>query len=160
LDMVRAMFSVAITEHDLQRKAHNPFDGLEVAKANAAPETEWDKRDPLPRDIILAMRKRMAGKLREPTLDLIWRLLEGTGCRGAEVAGLRLEDVQAIGPNPHIRVQWHEDRRVKTKVSIRSVPLLGDALEAAREALELAKGERMLFPRYAHEGGPDAVSQA
>ncbi|WP_375699300.1 tyrosine-type recombinase/integrase [Pseudophaeobacter sp. TrK17] len=160
LDMVRAMVSVAITEHDLQGKAHNPFDGLEVAKANAAPETEWDKRDPLPRHVILAMRERMTGKLREPALGIIWRLLEGTGCRGAEVVGLRVEDVQITAPYPHIRVQWHEDRRVKTKVSIRSVPLVGDTLEAAKEAVENAKGERMLFPRYAYEGGPDAVSQA
>jgi len=160
LDMIRAMVSIAITEHDLQGKAHNPFDGLEVAKANAAPDTEWDKRDPLPRDILLAMRKRMKGKLRQPALGLIWRMLEGTGCRGAEVVGLRVEDVCLTGPYPHIRVQWHEDRRVKTKVSIRSVPLVGDALEAAKEAVELADGERMLFPRYAHEGGPDAVSQA
>ncbi|MEM6960160.1 MAG: tyrosine-type recombinase/integrase [Myxococcota bacterium] len=160
LDMIRAMVSIAITEHDLQGKAHNPFDGLEVAKANAAPDTEWDKRDPLPKDVLLAMRKRMKGKLREPALGLIWCLLEGTGCRGAEVVGLRVEDVQVTAPYPHIRVQWHEDRRVKTKVSIRSVPLVGDALEAAKEALKLAEGERMLFPRYAHEGGPDAVSQA
>lgn len=160
LDMIRAMVSIAITEHDLQGKAHNPFDGLEVAKANAAPDTEWDKRDPLPKDVLLAMRKRMKGKLREPALGLIWRLLEGTGCRGAEVVGLRVEDVQVTAPYPHIRVQWHEDRRVKTKVSIRSVPLVGDALEAAKKALKLAEGERMLFPRYAHEGGPDAVSQA
>ncbi|SMC39734.1 tyrosine-type recombinase/integrase [Primorskyibacter flagellatus] len=87
-------------------------------------------------------------------------MLEGTGCRGAEVVGLRVEDVQVTGPYPHIRVMWHENRRVKTKVSIRSVPLVGDALTAAKEALELVKGERMLFPRYAYEGGPDTVSQA
>lgn len=157
--MVRAMVSVAITEHDLQGKAHNPFDGLEVAKANAAPETEWEKRDPLPRDIILAMRSEITGKFRRPELPLIWRLLEGTGCRGSEIVGLRVEDVDVEGPYPHIRVQWHEDRRVKTKVSIRSVPLIGDALAAAFEALSVSKGEKMLFPHYAYEGGADAVSQ-
>lgn len=160
LDMIRAMVSIAITEHDLQGKANNPFEGLEVSKADAAPETEWDKRDPLPIDVILAMRKRMMDKLREPALGLIWRILEGTGCRGAEVIGLRVEDVHVTGPYPYIHVVPHDDRRVKTKVSIRYVPLVGDALEAAKEALEQAKNERMLFPRYAHEGGPDAASQA
>ncbi|PRY78340.1 hypothetical protein CLV80_104309 [Yoonia maritima] len=94
LDMVRAMVSIAIREHDLQGKAHNPFDGLELAKPDAAPENEFDKRDPLPRDVILAMRQRMKSKLREPMLGIIWRLLEGTGCRGAEIVGLRVEDVQ------------------------------------------------------------------
>lgn len=80
LDMVRGMVSIAITERDLQGNPHNPFDGLEVAKANAAPDTEWDKRDPLPKDILLAMRGRMKGKLREPALGIIWRLLRSR-CR-------------------------------------------------------------------------------
>jgi integrase len=160
LNMVRAMVSLAIKEHDLQGQAHNPFEGLEIAKANAVPDNEFEKRDPLPRDVVLKMRQRMATMLREPTLGFIWRLLEGTGCRGSEIVGLRVEDVQLDCRYPHIRVMWHEDRRVKTKVSIRSVPLIGDALEAAREAVKLAEGEHMLFPRYAHEGGPDAASQA
>ena len=38
--------------------------------------------------------------------------------------------------------------------------LFGDALEAAKEALRLAEGEKMLFPRYAREGGYEGVSQA
>jgi integrase len=160
LDMIRAMITTAIAEHDLKGKAHNPFDGLGLNKGDAAPDTEWDKRDPLPSDIILAMRQRMNGNLRQPALGIIWRLLEGTGCRGAEVIGLRTEDVHTDGPYPYIRVMWHEDRRVKSKQSIRSVPLVGDALRAAKEAMALAGKERMLFPGYAHEGGPDAVSQA
>lgn len=158
--MKRAMVSIAITEHDLQGKAHSPFDGLDVAKANAVPDAEWDKRDPLPRDILLAMRKRMKSKLRQPALGLIWRMLEGTGCRGAEVVGLRVQDVSLAGPYPHIRVQWHEDRRVKTKVSISSVPLVGDALEATKEAGSWPRVSTCYSLRYAHEGAPDAVSQA
>jgi integrase len=102
----------------------------------------------------------MATNTRQSSLGLIWRLLEGTGCRGAEIAGLRVEDVQLDVLYPHIRVRWHEDRRVKTRVSIRSVPLVGGALEAAKEAVKIADGSRMVFDRYAHAGGPDAVSQA
>ncbi len=161
LDMIRAIVSLAITEHDLQGKAFNPFEGLEVAGGtDHAPDTEWEKRDPLPQAIILSMRQHLRDNIREPALRLIWRLLEGTGCRGAEIVGLRVEDVKLDGPYPHIRVTWHEDRRVKNKVSIRSVPLVGDALVAAQEALCVAVGEHLLFPRYAHEGGPDAVSAA
>jgi len=44
----------------------------------------------------------MNGKLRKPALGLIWSLLEGTGCRGAEIVGLRVEDVILDGPYPHI----------------------------------------------------------
>ncbi len=40
------------------------------------------------------------------------------------------------------------------------MPLVGGAVKAAREAIELAGSGHMLFPRYAHETGPDAVSQA
>ncbi|MER5172210.1 tyrosine-type recombinase/integrase [Thioclava kandeliae] len=160
LDMVRAIVATAIREFDLQGRARNPFDELDLGKKDGAPESEWEKRDPLPKDVLLAMRKRMKGKLREPALGLIWRLLEGTGCRGAEVVGLRVEDVKVNVEYPHIKVTWHEDRRLKTKVSNRLVPLVGDALEAAKEALERAQGETLLFARYGYEAGPDAVSQA
>ena len=160
LNMVRAMISLAITEHDLKGRAYNPFEDLEVGPRDVPPDTEWDKRDPLPHEVILAMRERMQGNFRRPELALIWRLLEGTGCRGAEIVGLRVKDVFVEGPYPHLRVQWHEERRVKTRVSIRSVPLVGDALTAAKDALWNARGETMLFPRYAYEGGPDAVSGA
>lgn len=163
VNMVIAMVSVGIKEHDLQGVVTNPFvglEGLEGGNRNKAPITERELRDPLPRSVILSMREHLKGNIREPALGLIWRLLEGTGCRGAEITGLRVDDMRVDGPYPHIRVTWHEDRRIKTKVSIRSVPLVGDALVAARQALKVAEGERMLFPQYAYEGGPDAVSQA
>ena len=57
-------------------------------------------------------------------------------------------------------MEWHEGRRVKTKTSIRSVPLVGDALEAAMQALQLPRGKSSaLFPRYAKERSADSVSQ-
>lgn len=93
-------------------------------------------------------------------MALIWRLLEGTGCRLAEVAGLRVEDVDTSSQFPHIRVTWHENRRVKTQASIRSVPLVGDALEAAKEALALPREGNMVFPSYGRDRGPDAASAA
>ena len=91
---------------------------------------------------------------------MIWRILEGTGCRLAEVTGLRVEDVNTDGPLPSIRVRWHEERRVKTKTSMRTVPLVGDTLEAAKEALKLTRTGNMLFPSYGRDGGPAAASGA
>ncbi|EAQ45635.1 site-specific recombinase, phage integrase family protein [Roseobacter sp. MED193] len=161
MNVVRSMVSLAIVEFDLEGKAKNPFNGLRMSDdMRAAPETEWERRDPLPEAILGAMSDRLRVKLKSPELGLIWRILAGTGCRGAEVVGLRVEDVIVDHTYPHIWVRWHEDRRVKTKVSIRQVPLVGDALVATKEALELAKGQTMLFPKYAREAGPDAVSQA
>ncbi len=161
LDMISAMTKLALVEFDLEGVAKNPFEGLTIAAPDKAPETEWERRDPLPEPVLAAIRVRMTGNLRRPELGLIWRILEGTGCRGAEVVGLRVEDVFLGHPYPHIWVRWHEGRSVKTKSSIRAVPLVGDALVAIREALEMPReGSHMVFPKYAYEAGPDAVSQA
>jgi len=160
LDMIKAMVTLGLTEFGLLREVVNPFIKLSLPDRGQAPHVDSDKRDPLPPEVLLAMRKRMKTNVRGPALGLIWRLLEGTGCRGAEVIGLRREDVVLDGLYPHINVAWHEDRRVKTKASIRSVPLVGDALVAAREAVKLSEGEAMLFPAYAHAAGPDAASAA
>ena len=159
-NMLVAMVNLAIVEFDLEGKAGNPFKAMDLTRKGAAPETEGTKRESLPADVIKAMRARLKENSKEPALGLIWRLLEGTGCRVAEVVGLRVEDVDVDHRYPHLRIRWHERRRVKTKVSIRDMPLVGDALGAAKEALEAAEGEAMLFPQYDREGGPDAASQA
>jgi len=160
LNTIKAMVSTAIKEFDLQGRATNPFAGLDIAGADGAQEIAGELRDPLPRCILTAVRESILESAKVPELKLIWRLLEKTGCRGAEITGLRVEDVRLDHRYPHILVRWHEDRRVKSVVSIRSVPLVGDALAAASEAVELAGGELALFPRYAHESGADGVSQA
>lgn len=67
-NMVRAMVPLAIKEHDLQGQASTPFEGLEFAGVDAAPVNEFDRRDPLPHEEVLAMRQRMARTLREPVL--------------------------------------------------------------------------------------------
>lgn len=160
LEVVSTMVNLGIKSFDLEKEAKNPFEGISLATPNKAPQTEWELRDPLPAPVLEAMRVRMTGKLRRPELGLIWRILAGTGCRGAEVVGLRVEDVFIDHKYPHIWVRWHEDRSVKTQTSIRTVPLVGDALEAMKEALALPReGSHMLFARYARENGPDAVSQ-
>lgn len=134
----------------------NPFDKLPIeglSAATGARVAAREKVDSLPAKIVTAMRSKLSGDL-----HLIWRILTGTGCRLGEVTGLRVEDVVLDWPSPHVRIRWHEGRRLKTLSSIRSVPLLGDALEAARAAVKAAEGSAYLFPRYARERGPDAAS--
>jgi len=155
---VRAMVTLAIREFDLEGTAHNPFAGLSIENRNAAPEDEASKRLPLPEGVVTDVRARVEGHATIPELALIWRILEGTGCRLAEVVGLRVEDVHLSAPVPFIRVVWHADRRVKTKASLRSVPLIGDAFEAAAEAVGRSGGAVALFPRYAGGRGADTVS--
>ena len=155
LGMLRTMISYGATELGLLNFA-DPFKRLPIeglSAATGARVAAREKVDSLPVKIVTAMRLKLTGDL-----HLIWRILTGTGCRLGEVTGLRVEDLVLDGPTPHIRIRWHEGRRLKTLSSIRSVPLLADALEAAQIAVKVAEGSAYLFPRYARERGPDAAS--
>ena len=63
--------------------------------------------------------------------------------------GLRVEDVDICGDLPASRETWHEGRRLKTETSRRLMPLIGDALAAAMQALGWAQGEALLSPSIA-----------
>ncbi|MBD9454056.1 tyrosine-type recombinase/integrase [Rhizobium sp. RHZ02] len=161
LNTVRAIINMAIKEFDLE--CGNPFMGLEVKKDPTA--TRKNKRHPLPTDVLRNVTERIHGHAGKE-LQVIWDMLAGTGCRPSEVTGLRVEDVHVGGPLPHIRIEWHDQRRVKDEITQRWVPLVGAALSAARAALELTTtGKRhkdtaahMLFPTYGRMGGAGGAS--
>lgn len=161
LNPLAKALKLTIKNYDLELKAKNIFQISDIPGLDD--ESEAEKRDPLPSDVIDAIANRLLRQKERknsalPSLRLLWRMLVGTGCRVSEVAGLRLADVQLDGPTPHIRVRWNEDRRVKTKTSVRSVPLCGDAFAAAKEAVAAAAGTGLaLFPRY---GGPTGGNNA
>ncbi|RGP37728.1 tyrosine-type recombinase/integrase [Pseudotabrizicola alkalilacus] len=160
LTILSAVVSYGIRELGLPDTTANPFHGLPVARvAKGRGQKPGEKRDPLPPEVLKAARQRILSSC-SPALQLIWRILEGTGCRLAEVTGLTVDDVDVSGPFPHIRVAWNENRRLKTETSQRSVPLVGDALDAAKEALKLAVGYTMLFPDYGRVRGSDTASAA
>ncbi|RWP72796.1 tyrosine-type recombinase/integrase [Mesorhizobium sp.] len=153
LNDIRAVINHAIAEVTELHGLTNHFTRLPVLGSGRGGDTpERDKRLPFTMDELTKIRRRIETHADQPDLLLIWRMLEGTGCRLAEVTGLRVKDVVADGGMPYVEVEWHEDRRLKTDPSRRRVPLVGDALEAAKEALRLTNGP-MLFPRYGVEGG-------
>lgn len=156
LNVVRAMLNHALVEYEL-KTVSNPFMKLPV-KLKGKVEPNRDKRKPFSETQLAVTRDRVLGYARDD-LKLIWRLLEATGCRISEVTGLRKEDVNLIHAIPHISVEWHENRRIKTEASHRKVPLIGDALDAAKEALKTSPGP-MLFPAYGVEGGGNRASAA
>ncbi|WP_312795453.1 DUF6538 domain-containing protein, partial [Tianweitania sp.] len=158
LNDLRAIINHAAREFELEG-FRNPFASLE-APAGGGVDLARTKRRPFSVEELKAVRERLIGRNKQPEIKLIWRLLEGTGCRLAEVTGLRVQDVHTEADLPYVEVTWHEDRRVKTAASHRWVPLIGDALEAAKEAVEAAKGRALVFPRYATENGPNSASAA
>ncbi len=158
LNGLNAVINFTAREMPLPATFQNPFSGLSVGKTRGR-SVESENRDPLPEKVLKAARERIVGHAKRD-LALIWRLLEGTGCRLSEVSGLRVEDVDVTRDLPHIRVTWHENRRLKTDASSRYVPLVGDALKAAKEALKLPREGNLLFADYGHVRGGDAASAA
>jgi len=163
LNTVRAIINMAIKEFDLE--CGNPFMGLEVKKDPAA--TKKGKRNPLPAEVLRKVTERVHGHAGEE-LRILWDMLAGTGCRPQEVTGLRVEDVHVDSPLPHVRIEWHDHRRVKDEITQRWVPLVGKALDAAKAALKLTKTAKrhkqtaahMLFPTYGRLGGAGVASSA
>ncbi len=150
--IIAAMVNHAMREGDIETK--NPFIGLPWPK-DTGPKV--NKKLPLPDDLIERVEERLKdGRTEE--LPLMWRLLKGTGMRLGEVAGLSQEDIVLNAQTPHILVRPNGIRDLKTASSNRSVPLSGDALSAAEEALKGIGTREPVFTRYARDRGADAAS--
>ncbi|PBC22143.1 integrase [Mesorhizobium sp. WSM4311] len=154
LNDLRAIITHAIKEVDDLKGATNPFNGLEVKKQTLAKED----RKPFNEGQLKAARARVLGHA-SVDLQRVWRMLEQTGCRLAEVTGLMVEDVHLDRGHPYLDLKVHPHRRLKNAGSVRRVPLVGDALKAAQEAHGEAGERALLFPSYAREGGATAASQ-
>ena len=83
-------------------------------------------------------------------IQLLFPILGETGCRLAEIVGLRIEDIdwesQVMNIKPNCK------RRLKTPGSERFIPLNETALFALDKALEMTSS-KWLFPRYIKENG-------
>jgi integrase len=82
-------------------------------------------------------------------VKLLMPLLGETGCRLAEIVGLELSDIDV--ENELIYIRPNSIRRLKTRNSERTLPLVGYAKIAME--LALAKSDvKYLFPRYVRGG--------
>ena len=82
-------------------------------------------------------------------VKLLMPLLGETGCRLAEIVGLKLEDIDL--ESDLIQIRLNSARRLKTRSSQRSLPLVGYAKLAMEQAIEEAD-DTYLFPRYIRDG--------
>jgi len=83
------------------------------------------------------------------TVKLLMPILGETGCRLAEIVGLRLDDIDLENELIHIRP--NSARRLKNKTSERVLPLVGYAKNAMVKAMSQADDE-WLFPQYINSG--------
>ncbi|MBT4567074.1 MAG: tyrosine-type recombinase/integrase [Marinovum sp.] len=141
------------------------INSLSAILSYAYAELDLDKRNPFSRLIIKAegedSHKRgtfTTEQLKQgydkaitsgSQIKLLMPLLGETGCRLAEIVGLRLDDIDLENDLIHIRP--NSARRLKTRNSQRTLPLVGYAKLAMEEALKHADSQH-LFPRYIRDG--------
>lgn len=140
LNCLTALFNYAYKELEIDRR--NPFSGVLI------PEEGKDRQQRIPftcDDLERAYEKAMSGR---SNLRLCVPVLGETGCRIAEIIGLRRQDVDM--QRQLIRITAHPSRSLKTAGSEREIPLVGHALGAMERLL--AGGETTyLFPAYTDE---------
>lgn len=135
---VRAIVSFVMSEQGIT--APNPFAGVYLNKLQKA-----EDRRPIPLSAIRVVQT----ECRRIDDDLRWllALISDTGMRLAEAAGLAVSDFRLDGPVPHVIVKPHPWRSLKTAASGRSLPLVGEALWAARRISD-GEDRTHAFPRY------------
>lgn len=141
LNCLSAIFNYAYAEYEVAGR--NPFARVMIAREGA----DRVRRLPfLPSELPALYAACMASEKR-----LRWAVpvLGETGCRIAEVIGLRRADVAKDAS--HMAICPHPARRLKTSGSARDLPLVGPAREAMRLLLATCEGE-FLFPEYLREG--------
>lgn len=88
--------------------------------------------------------------LNAQAIRLVYALIE-TGCRPSEIANILPENIVLDHPVPHIRIKKQDNRQLKTKDSVRDIPLVGVSLIAMQQSKEG-------FPKYQDKGNLLSVS--
>jgi integrase len=156
------LFYSAYYKHVGDETRQNPFRNL-FFKAKSRTEVpafgdDWVRDKILAPGALLGLR---------PELQLITYMLIETGCRPSEIINLASGDIHLDCEVPFISIRPREKREIKTEASIRDIPLVGEALEAARRTpggfphyhdrgelfsanMMKAFGSHRLFPTEAH----------
>jgi integrase len=111
-------------------------------------ELQEKKRKPIPLDVIRSVQ-RECHSLDDEARWLI-ALISDSGMRLSEAIGLIKSDLVLDGEYPYLTLQPHSWRSLKTASSVRIVPLVGEALWAAKRTAEANDGP-FLFPKYCNE---------
>lgn len=135
---VKAIVAFVMSEEGIT--ASNPFTGIYLKRQEKA-----ENRKPIPISGIRSVQV----KCHEIDDDIRWlvALISDTGMRLAEAAGLAIDDFKLDASPPHLLIKPYPWRSLKTDASERSVPLVGEALWAAKRIVK-ASQSNLAFPRY------------
>jgi len=148
---LKAVINFALSEYALDIR--NPFVGVYHDRSAGVLV-----RKPIPIEAI----RNVQSECHAIDDDMRWliALISDTGMRLAEGAGLLKEDFVGLDTGlPYVRVTKHPWRNLKTSSSERHIPLVGDALWAARRIVEADNGSDFAFPRY-NRTSPTAANSA
>jgi integrase len=137
---LKAVINFALSEYALDIR--NPFVGVYHDRSAGVLV-----RKPIPITDI----RNVQSECRVIDDDMRWliALISDTGMRLAEGAGLLKQDFIGLDANlPYVCVTKHPWRNLKTASSDRKIPLVGEALWAARRIIEADTASNLAFPRY------------
>ena len=141
INSLSAILNYAYSELDLDKR--NPFTRLFIRNEGH----DVSKRGTFSKEQLKqGYDKALTSK---STIKLLMPILGETGCRLAEIVGLRLEDIDL--ENDLIHVRPNHARRLKNKNSTRILPLVGYARTAMVQAMSQAD-DQWLFPQYIKAG--------
>jgi integrase len=141
---ISAMCSTAIDHAELE--IANPFTRQRL------PKHDDGFREPFTAAHLKLIDRWLESSAGSRPSGLIIRLLRGTGARPLEIGGLAAEDILLTGEVAHILIRPNDYRGLKTVGSRRMIPLVGDALVAARLCLATVQAGA-LFPEPCHHTG-------
>jgi integrase len=147
INSLSAILNYAYSELDLDKR--NPFTRLFIRNEG---HDEFKRGTFSKKQLKAGYDKALASG---STVKLLMPLLGETGCRLSEIVGLRVEDIDMENELIHIRA--NAARRLKTRGSERTLPLIGYARLAMLQALSQAN-EEWLYPSYMKTGKCNANS--
>lgn len=116
-------------EYEGDEMRSNPFRNLSFAKHKLRDiphfEDDWIRARFLNPTIFTGLNSE--------AVLLVYAMIE-TGCRPSELANLVADNIMLNVEVPHLKIRPQNDRQLKSKASVREIPLVGVSLEAMKHA--------------------------
>ena len=135
---IKSIFNFSCSEYGLDIK--NPFSCIYMNRDDGV-----QKRLPIPNKTIITVQE----ECKKTNDDIRWLigLISDTDLRLSEATGLAINDIVLDADIPHLIIQPHTWRRLKTKGSRRTIPLVGFSLWSAKQIKKNSTCQ-YAFPRY------------